>query len=86
MDHSLKILIIDDEEPILSNPCYFLKYKNYDVISAPDGLEGLKLFEKDPKGFDLIITDIVMPKMSGMSFISIIKKKSPNTPTIAITG
>jgi DNA-binding response OmpR family regulator len=86
MDQSLKILIIDDEEPILSNLCNFLNYKNYDVTSASDGFEGLKLFEKDPKGFDLIITDIVMPKLSGMSLISIIKKKSPNTPIIAITG
>jgi DNA-binding response OmpR family regulator len=82
----LKILIIDDEEHVLANLCDFLKYKNYDVTSASDGLEGLKLFEKDQKGFDLIITDIVMPKISGMSLISIIKEKSPNTPVIAITG
>ena len=86
MDQSLRILKIDDEEPILSNICNFLIYKNYDITSASDGLEGLKLFEKDPKGFDLIITDIVMPKLSGMSLISIIKKKSPHTPIIAITG
>ena len=86
MEKLLKILIIDDEEPILSNLCSFLNYKNFDVTSASDGLEGLKLFEKDPKGFDLIITDVVMPKLSGMSLISIIKKKYPHTPIIAITG
>jgi DNA-binding response OmpR family regulator len=86
MEQSLKILIIDDEEPILSNLCYFLNEKGYDVTSASDGLKGLKLFKEDPNGFDLIITDIVMPKLSGMSLISIIKKKSPNTPIIAITG
>ena len=86
MEKLIKILIIDDEEPILSNLCNFLNYKNYDVTSASDGLEGLKLFEKDLKGFDLIITDIVMPKISGMSLISIIKEKAPDTPVIAITG
>ena len=86
MDQSLKILIIDDEEHVLANLCSFLNYKNYDVTSASDGLEGLKLFENDQQGFDLIITDIVMPKISGMSLISIIKKKSPDTPVIAITG
>ena len=64
----------------------FLKFKNYDVTSASDGLEGLELFGNDPKGFDLIITDIVMPKISGMSLISIIKEKSPEIPIIAITG
>ena len=86
MNKPFKLLLIDDDEPILANLSIFLRDKKYDVTSASDGLEGLKLFEKDPKGFDLIITDIVMPKLSGMSLISIIKKKSPNTPIIAITG
>ena len=86
IDQSLKILIVDDEEHVLANLCDFLNYKNYDVTSASNGLEGLKLFENDQQGFDLIITDIVMPKLSGMSLISIIKKKSPDIPVIAITG
>ena len=86
MGQSPKLLIIDDDEHILANLCYFLNYKNYDVTSASDVLEGLKLFENDQQGFDLVITDIVMPKMSGISLISIIKKKFPGTPVIAITG
>jgi DNA-binding response OmpR family regulator len=86
MDQSLRLLIIDDDEHVLANLCHFLNDKNYDVTSASDGLEGLRLFENDQQGFDLIITDIVMPKISGMGLISIIKKKSPTTPVIAITG
>ena len=83
---SLKILIIDDDEHVLESLCDFLNSKNYDVISASDGFEGLNLFENDPQGFDLIITDLVMPKISGMGLISIIKKKLPDTPVIAMTG
>ena len=86
MDQSLKILIIDDEEHVLANLCDFLNYKNYDVTSASDGLEGLKLLESDQQGFDLVITDFVMPQISGMGLISIIKRKFPDTPVIAITG
>jgi len=86
MDRPLKLLIIDDDEPVLANLCYFLRDKKYDVTTASDGLEGLKLFENDQQGFDLVITDIVMPKISGMSLISIIKKKFPDMPVIAITG
>jgi DNA-binding response OmpR family regulator len=82
----LKLLIIDDDKHVLANLCYFLNDKNYDVTSTSDVLEGLKLFENDQQGFDLLITDIVMPKMSGISLISIIKKKFPGTPVIAITG
>jgi YesN/AraC family two-component response regulator len=86
MNQSLKILIIDDEEHVLAILCDFLKFRNYDVTSASDGFEGLKLFENDQQGFDLIITDIVMPKLSGIGLISMIKKKSPDTPVIAISG
>ena len=86
MDQSPKLLVIDDDEHILAKLCYFLNDKNYDVTSASDGLEGLQLFENDQQGFDLVVTDIVMPQISGMGLISIIKKKFPDTPVIAITG
>ena len=86
MDKPFKLLLIDDDESVLANLCIFLRDKKYDVTSASDGLEGLKLFENDQQGFDLVITDIVMPKISGMGLISIIKKKFPDTPVIAITG
>jgi len=46
----------------------------------------MKLFENHPQGFDLIITDIVMPQISGTGLISIIKKRFPDTPVIAISG
>ena len=86
MGLSLKILIIDDDKNVLANLCYFLSDKKYDVTSASDGLEGLKLFENDQQEFDLVITDIVMPRISGMGLISIIKKKFPDIPVIVITG
>ncbi|MGD8981254.1 MAG: response regulator [Desulfobacterales bacterium] len=86
MDPSLKLLLVDDDEPVLTNLCYFLRDKKYDVTTASDGLEGLELFENDQQGFDLVITDIVMPKISGIGLISILKKKFPDTPIIAITG
>jgi len=86
MGLSLKILIIDDDKNVLANLCYFLNDKKYDVTSASDGLEGLKLFENDQQGFDLVITDIVMPRISGMGLISIIKKKFPDIPVIVITA
>jgi len=86
MDKSLKLLIIDDDEHVLAKLCYFLNEKKYDVTSAANGFEALKLIENDQQGFDLIITDIVMPQISGVGLVSIIKKKNPDTPVIAITG
>ncbi len=86
MDPSIKLLIIDDDEQFLANLCYFFADKQYDVISVTNGLEGMKLLEDDPEGFNLIITDIVMPQISGISLISMIKKKMPGLPVIAITA
>jgi DNA-binding response OmpR family regulator len=63
-----------------------LSNQKYDVVSASDGLDGLKLLEAEEQGFDLIITDLVMANISGLAIISIVKKKSPGTPVIAITG
>ena len=86
MDKPLKLLIIDDNEEILAALYDFFSKENYVVASALDGLEGLKLLEAEKQGFDLVITDIVMPNISGVGVISIVKKKYPDTPVIAITG
>jgi DNA-binding response OmpR family regulator len=86
MSQSLKILLIDDDKHVLDKLCYFLNEKKYNVISAANGFEALRLIENDQQGFDLIITDIVMPQISGIGLISIIKKKNSCTPVIAITG
>jgi DNA-binding response OmpR family regulator len=86
MDKPLKLLIIDDNRELLAAIYQFLSNKKYDVVSASDGLDGLKLLEVEEQRFDLVITDIVMPNISGLAIISIVKKKFPDTPVIAITG
>ena len=86
MVNPYRLLIIDDNKEILTALTDFLSKKKYDVVSASDGLDGLKLLETVHQGFDLVITDLVMPNISGVGLISIIKKKFPELPVIAITG
>jgi DNA-binding response OmpR family regulator len=86
MNKPSKLLIIDDDKEILSTLKYFFSTKRYEVFSASDGLEGLKLLETEEHGFDLVITDLVMPNISGVGLIAIIKNKFPSLPVIAITG
>jgi len=86
MANPYKLLIIDDNKDILTALNEFLSKKKYDVVSASDGLDGLKLLETEKQGFDLVITDLIMPNISGVGLISIIKKKFPDIPVIAITG
>ncbi|MCJ7618244.1 MAG: response regulator [Desulfobacterales bacterium] len=86
MKKEYKLLIIDDNEEILSVLSNFFRKKNYSVVTAPNGLEGMKLFESENANFDLIITDLVMPHITGVGVISIVKKNYPEIPVIAITG
>ena len=80
-----KILVIDDSKETVAGLQSFFTSK-YQVLTAENGLDGLKHFEEDDNGIDLVITDLVMPDISGVGVISIVKKKYPGIPVIAITG
>jgi DNA-binding NtrC family response regulator len=84
MGEKPKILVIDDSKETVAGLHSFFTEK-YDVITASNGLDGLKHFETDT-AIDLVITDLVMPDISGVGVISIVKKKYPGIPVIAITG
>ncbi len=86
MPDKIKLLIIDDSDVILDILKRFLEQKQYEVFTAANGLEGIKRFKTDTSHFDLVITDIVMPDISGVGVISILKKERPDMPIIAITG
>ena len=86
MKNASKLLVIDDNKEILDALYDFLSKKKYNVVTASNGLEGLKLLENDKQRFDLVITDLIMPDISGVALISIIKKKYPAMRVIAITG
>lgn len=81
-----KILIIDDTEEVLSALCKYFSQKDYTVLSAANGLDGLKIIETEKDDLDIVITDLVLPNISGVAVISIVKKKYPLLPVIAITG
>jgi DNA-binding response OmpR family regulator len=78
------ILVIEDDLNVLAIMVKHLRHLGYDVITATDGMEGLK--KLDSEGYDLVITDIVMPYVSGVGVVSAIKAKRPHVPIIAITG
>jgi CheY-like chemotaxis protein len=78
------ILVIEDDPDVLSVIIKYLKQLGYKVITATDGMEGLKKLDSDK--FDLVITDIVMPYVSGVGVVTAAKKKKPHIPVIAITG
>jgi DNA-binding response OmpR family regulator len=78
------ILVIEDDLDVLSVIRKHLDFQGYEIIVATDGMEGLKKLESG--GYDLVITDIVMPYVSGVGVVTALKKKWPEIPVIAITG
>lgn len=86
MAEKIKILVIDDEPSIVEAIRQRLEFYGYDVIGAYDGLEGLNKAEAEMP--DIIILDIIMPKMHGFEVCKKLKEK-PKTkkiPVILITG
>jgi len=78
------ILVIEDDPDVLSTVIKQLDYFGYEVITASDGMDGMK--KVDAGGYDLVITDIVMPYISGVGVVTALKEKMPRIPVIAMTG
>jgi DNA-binding response OmpR family regulator len=78
------ILVIEDDPAVLSMMEKHLVREGYAVITAADGMEGLKKLGSET--YDLVITDIVMPYVSGVGLVGVIKGKNPRIPVIVITG
>ncbi|MBF0528270.1 MAG: response regulator [Deltaproteobacteria bacterium] len=78
------ILLVDDEEGIRKVLGIALRDAGYEVLTAENGLAGLRIFKE--AGPQIILTDIKMPGLDGLSFLREVKKNSPDTEVIMITG
>ena len=79
-----KVLIVDDERSVVLLLRQMLNERGYDTCEAPNGLAGLKWFQS--QFIDLIITDLKMPNMDGMTFLREVKRQEPATPVIILTA
>ncbi|MBC7777304.1 MAG: sigma-54-dependent Fis family transcriptional regulator [Phycisphaerae bacterium] len=79
-----KILIVDDEVPIRRTLRDILEFEGYEVDEASDGLECIAKVQKEK--YDVIITDIKMPRMDGIEALERLQILSPETPVIMVSG
>ena len=79
-----RILIVEDEPAMVAGLRDNFEYENYEVISAEDGLAGLERALKDNP--DLIVLDVMMPKMSGLDVCKQLRAKRPEIPIIMLTA
>jgi len=81
---SVRILVVDDEEIVILSCTRILANRGYEVDSAADGREALRKVEES--GYDLIILDIMMPKMDGLEVLQRVKESHPDIDVIMVTG
>ncbi|MBU2623758.1 MAG: response regulator [Proteobacteria bacterium] len=79
-----RILVVDDEEAVRSLLTEYLMSLGYDVTTAEDGQDALNKFI--PGVFDCVITDLTMPKITGLELLKEIKIRDKNVFVIMITG
>lgn len=79
-----KILVIDDDMEIRQGLRQAFERAGFEVIEAPDGMEGMKLYRQAPT--DLVLTDIVMPKKDGIELIIELKRDFPDAKIIAASS
>ncbi len=79
-----KILVVDDEEIIRITLSGFLMKDNHDVQVAEDADQAIELFAKTD--FDVVVSDIILPRMTGVDLLKAIRKISPHVQVIMMTG
>lgn len=79
-----QILIVDDNPHMSNLLSDILDFFDYKAVGARDGEEALKTLSE--KSFDMVITDLRMPRMDGMNLLRALKERFPALPVVVITG
>ena len=77
------ILLIEDEEMLRTLFCEVLEIYGHSVSAAANGEEGIALFNRS---IDLVVTDMNMPRKSGLQTAAVLREIAPNVPIIAMSG
>jgi DNA-binding response OmpR family regulator len=84
MSQAARILVVDDESSIRLTLTALLKREGFDVTSAENGAEAIKLLEQ--QSFDLLLVDLKMPGMDGMQVVAGARQRQPDLGVIVLTG
>jgi DNA-binding NtrC family response regulator len=80
------ILLADDDQQVREMLAYVLEAYGFHVIKASDGFEACGLFMNAPNQIDLLVSDVLMPKMNGVEAYRIMRRIKPDLPAILISG
>jgi CheY-like chemotaxis protein len=80
------VLLVDDEPMIVAMATESLEALGYRVTGTTSSEEALALFRADPSNFDVVVTDLTMPKLNGVAFAQAVLEARPNVPVLICTG
>ena len=84
--HGRRILVVEDEDGVRDIVCRILRKAGYEVQSAGDPREALQLYRQDGAGVDALLTDIIMPGMSGTQLAAELRRARPDLPVLFMSG
>ena len=79
-----QILVVDDEPSIRESLALLLSLAGYEVATAEDGFDALLQIKRSLP--DVIVSDLNMPQMSGFEFLSVVRRRFPQIPVVAMSG
>jgi signal transduction histidine kinase len=80
------ILVVEDEHDVRELACEFLTMTGYSVLRARNGVEAIELLRRHPGGIDLVLSDVVMPKMGGSELAARLPVVRPGTKILLMSG
>ncbi len=82
----LTVLVVDDESRMRKLIRDFLIQKNYNILEAEDGEKALKVYEENKEKINLILLDVMMPKLDGWSVLRNIRQENKKLPIVMLTA
>ena len=86
MDFSPTVLVVDDEPQVRGLTCRILRADDCAVVEADDGETALAAVARDDPRLDLILTDLTMPRLSGIAVLGAVRVHRPDLPVVVMSG
>ena len=86
MFRNITILVVEDAEAIRSMVCTMLSQQGYRCLEAADGVDALRMLDETALPVHLVLTDVIMPKMTGAELGRLLVRRRPDLPIVFMSG